>query len=101
MVRPGPHFSVLDVHLGWFRAFQELGVDVQEFRLDDRLDFFTQAMLDSGLCGIPDDVLPPDCDDALGDLSSLALASPLALPLSTFAEPSSLPPASAVLPLPL
>lgn len=46
MVRPGPHFSVLDVHLGWFRAFQELGIDVAEFRLDDRLDFFTQAMLE-------------------------------------------------------
>jgi hypothetical protein len=38
---------------------------------------FTEAMLDSGLCGIPRDVLPPSCEDVLGDLSSLALAEPL------------------------
>jgi len=46
MVRPGPHFSVLDVHNGWLRAFRELGVEVVEYALDDRLDFFTQAMLE-------------------------------------------------------
>lgn len=46
MVRPGPHFSVLDVHNGWVKALRQLGVDVVEYALDDRLDFYTQAMLE-------------------------------------------------------
>lgn len=46
MVRPGPNFSVQDVHNGYVDAFTQLGVHVEEFQLDDRLTFFSQAMLE-------------------------------------------------------
>lgn len=45
-VRPGPHFSVLDVHHGWVNALRSFGVVVEEFQLDDRLDFFSGALLE-------------------------------------------------------
>lgn len=39
MVHPGPDFSVhdLDVFTGWQEAFQELGVEVAAYNLNDRL----------------------------------------------------------------
>jgi len=43
-VEPGPAFSVADVHQGWFKAFQDLGINVRNFNLSDRLSF-TEASL--------------------------------------------------------
>jgi spore maturation protein CgeB len=44
-VEPGPQFSVADVHRGWLRAFQQLGCQVVNVNLADRLDLYTQAHL--------------------------------------------------------
>lgn len=46
LVRPGPNFSVQDVHNGYLAAFRGLGIHVEEFQLDDRLTFFSQVMLE-------------------------------------------------------
>jgi hypothetical protein len=46
LVRPGPHFSVADVHNGWRDAFRDAGCQVVDFNLDDRLNFYTQALLE-------------------------------------------------------
>jgi len=43
VVRPGPNFSVADVAAGWTRAFTELGHEVADLNLDDRLTFFEMA----------------------------------------------------------
>lgn len=43
MVRPGPGFSVSDVYQGLARALAELGNQVWDFNLDDRLTTYTQA----------------------------------------------------------
>lgn len=43
-VRPGPNFSVADVHRGWLKAFEQLGVQVVDFNLDDRLSFYETAL---------------------------------------------------------
>lgn len=48
MVEPGPHFSVADVHRGWFKAFGQLGCQVVNFNFGDWLDFFFGAHLDKG-----------------------------------------------------
>jgi len=48
MVHPGPSWSVHDVHVGWAEALRELGQDVHEFRLDDRLAFYDKAMVEDG-----------------------------------------------------
>ncbi len=45
IVRPGVHFSVIDVHNGWKRALNQLGCTVGDFNFDDRLDFYTQIGL--------------------------------------------------------
>jgi spore maturation protein CgeB len=42
---PGPAFSVADVHAGWVEALCELGQQVVEFNLDDRLTFYDAAFL--------------------------------------------------------
>jgi len=42
---PGPNFSVADVHTGWVEALQGLGHHVDVFNLDDRLNFYDNAML--------------------------------------------------------
>jgi hypothetical protein len=42
--QPGPAFSVHDVHVGWCEALRELGQDVHEFNLDERLAFFGSAL---------------------------------------------------------
>lgn len=47
-VAPGPAFSVIDVHRGWVKAFRQLGCQVVDFNLGDRLDFFFGAHLDKG-----------------------------------------------------
>lgn len=46
VVRPGPHFSVADVHNGWREALENLGCQVLDFNLDDRLNFYTQALIE-------------------------------------------------------
>lgn len=43
IVRPGPNFSVADVAAGWTRAFRQLGHEVLDLNLDDRLTFFEMA----------------------------------------------------------
>lgn len=45
---PGPNFSVADVHSGWVEALRELGQQVDVFNLDDRLNFYDGAMLETG-----------------------------------------------------
>lgn len=47
-MRPGPHFSVADVAVGWSEALSNLGQKVVEFNLDDRLTFYDQALLPAG-----------------------------------------------------
>lgn len=46
-IAPGPAFSVADVHRGWVKAFRQLGVEVADFNLDDRLEFYEQALAHS------------------------------------------------------
>lgn len=41
---PGPHFSVHDVYAGWVEALRDLGHDVIEFNLSDRLTFYQHAL---------------------------------------------------------
>jgi spore maturation protein CgeB len=48
MVEPGPAFSVADVHRGWVKAFGQLGCQVENFNLSDRLDFYSAAHLRKG-----------------------------------------------------
>lgn len=43
IAHPGPNFSVADVYVGWVEALRELGEDVYEFNLDDRLAFYDGA----------------------------------------------------------
>jgi spore maturation protein CgeB len=45
-VEPGPAFSVADVHSGWLKAFQDLGTNVRNFNLSDRLSFVEAALRD-------------------------------------------------------
>lgn len=46
LVHPGPHFSVADVHRGWVKGLRQNNVEVAEYNLDQRLNFFSEAMLD-------------------------------------------------------
>lgn len=43
-VRPGPNYSVADVHTGWVEGLREVGCAVADFNLDRRLDFYAQAL---------------------------------------------------------
>jgi spore maturation protein CgeB len=43
VVRAGPHFSVADVCTGWIEGLRELGVQVVDYNLDDRLGFYAGA----------------------------------------------------------
>lgn len=45
-VQPGFDFSVADVHRGWCRAFEQLGCQVIDFNLNDRLTFYAAAHLE-------------------------------------------------------
>lgn len=42
-VEPGPNFSVQDVHKGWVGALRGLGVEVADFNLGPRLEFYSRA----------------------------------------------------------
>jgi spore maturation protein CgeB len=44
-VRPGPHFSVSDVHNGIVKGLRQNGVTVADVNLDDRLDFYEQSYI--------------------------------------------------------
>jgi spore maturation protein CgeB len=43
VIRPGPQFSVQDVADGWVSGLTEIGCEVADFNLDDRLDFYSTA----------------------------------------------------------
>ena len=45
IAHPGPSWSVADVYTGWAEALLGLGVEVFPFNLDDRLTFYTNALL--------------------------------------------------------
>jgi len=45
LVHPGPEFSVADVHNGWVKGLTALGVQVREFNLNERLNFYSNAYL--------------------------------------------------------
>lgn len=45
LVHPGPSFSVADVYNGWVKGLRQVGVDVLEFNLGDRIDFYVSAKL--------------------------------------------------------
>ena len=42
-IRPGPGFSVLDVHNGWVDGLRQAGATVVDFNLDDRVNFLCRA----------------------------------------------------------
>lgn len=42
---PGPDFSVADVYYGWADALRELGNEVLMYNLNDRLVFYSKALL--------------------------------------------------------
>ncbi|MEV6879737.1 glycosyltransferase [Amycolatopsis sp. NPDC051128] len=44
---PGPNFSVHDVYVGWVEALRELGQQVIEFNLAERLTFYDAALLET------------------------------------------------------
>lgn len=48
LVHPGPDFSVADVYHGWADALRELGNDVQLYNTNDRLMFYSKALVDTG-----------------------------------------------------
>lgn len=45
---PGPAFSVHDCYVGWVEAFRDLGHQVAEFNLSERLTFYDAALLEVG-----------------------------------------------------
>lgn len=47
LVSPGPQFSVADVHNGLLAGLRANGVDAQEFNLHDRLNFYSEAHMQS------------------------------------------------------
>jgi spore maturation protein CgeB len=44
----GPDFSVHDVYAGWTEALGDLGVEVARYNLNDRLIFYSSALIDTG-----------------------------------------------------
>lgn len=46
--QPGPNFSVYDCYVGWVEAFRELGIQVAEFNLSERLTFYDCAFVETG-----------------------------------------------------
>ena len=50
IVHPGPlpDFSVHDVCTGWVEGLRELGVEVAPYNLNDRLIFYSNALIDTG-----------------------------------------------------
>lgn len=47
MVEPGPAYSVADVHAGWRRALADLGCQVVNYNLGDRLTFYSTAEIEA------------------------------------------------------
>lgn len=45
---PGPNFSVHDCYVGWVEALRELGQEVIEYNLSERLTFYDAALLEVG-----------------------------------------------------
>lgn len=45
---PGPNFSVHDCYVGWVEALRELGHQVVDFNLSERLTFYDAALLEVG-----------------------------------------------------
>ncbi len=45
LVHPGPDFSVHDVYTGWAEGLKEAGADVALFNFNDRLLFYSKALL--------------------------------------------------------
>ena len=48
MIHPGPSWSVADVFNGWVEALDGLGEKVFAYDLDNRLQFFTAALFETG-----------------------------------------------------
>ena len=48
VVHPGPHFAVADVYTGLIKGLKANGVEVGVLNLDDRIDFYTSAMMMQG-----------------------------------------------------
>ena len=46
VVRPGPNFSVQDVASGWIKGLRANGCQVVDFNFDERLGFYSEAMLE-------------------------------------------------------
>lgn len=42
-VRPGPHFSVVDVHDGWVWGLRQSGAEVIDYNHDARVEFYARA----------------------------------------------------------
>jgi hypothetical protein len=47
MVHPGPDFSVHDVFAGWHEALTEAGIEVAVYNTNDRLIFYSKALIDT------------------------------------------------------
>jgi spore maturation protein CgeB len=47
VAQPGPSFSVADVYAGWVEALRNLGQQVFEYNLDDRLAFYGSVLLET------------------------------------------------------
>lgn len=48
VAHPGPQFSVHDVYVGWVEALRQLGAQLVEFNLQDRLTFYNMTLLETG-----------------------------------------------------
>lgn len=48
VAQPGPEWSVQDVHVGWVEGLRNLGQQVFEFNLNDRLVFYDRAFMQIG-----------------------------------------------------
>lgn len=46
--RPGPNFSVQDVHDGWVWGLQQAGCEVVDYNHDARMEFYVRAALEKG-----------------------------------------------------
>lgn len=47
IVHPGPDFSVADVYRGWADGLREMGCDVAMYNTNDRLYFYSRALIDT------------------------------------------------------
>lgn len=48
MVRPGPLYSVQDVHNGWVRAFRRAGCEVADFEFDKMMELYQRSVIGDG-----------------------------------------------------